>query len=283
MTGQASRSNHVIMTTQDTGKFRTNTADQFYTNVEVAKQCIRRIIATIPAASTYRWIEPSAGTGAFLQHVPYANKIGLDIDPKCAGILRQDYLTWTPPPVSQQTIVFGNPPFGRQSTLAKQFIKKSCIVADVIAFVLPRSFTKPSMNGAFASHFHCLESTDIGPNSFVINGEPYDVPCVFQIWIKRDEPRATVERIEPDGFHYVKDSEPYHVAIRRVGVNAGRCFKGTGFSVQSHYFIVLDNPVHIDSLFTSVNAHEFPSNTVGPRSLSKPEINEVVNAILSDL
>ena len=274
------------MTTQDTGKFRINTADQFYTNVEVAKQCIRRILAAVPeAVRGYRWIEPSAGSGAFLQHVPSANKMGLDIDPKATDILKQDYLTWTVPSFAGETIVFGNPPFGRQSTLAKQFIKKSCAFANVIAFILPRSFTKPSMNGVFAAHFHCVESVELGPHAFVLNGAPYDVPCVFQIWVKRADPRPAVERVDPEGFHYVKGGEPYHVAIRRVGVNAGQCYKrdGTAFSVQSHYFIVLDDPTAVDDLVTTVNAHEFPSNTVGPRSLSKPEINAVVNVVLAGI
>jgi hypothetical protein len=275
------------MTTQDTGKFRTNTADQFYTNVEVAKQCIRRILAAVPEIRDYRWIEPSAGSGAFLHHVPSTvpQKVGLDIDPKAADILKQDYLTWTVPDFAGGTIVVGNPPFGRQSTLAKQFIKKSCTFANTIAFILPRSFMKPSMNGAFASHFHCLESVELGSDAFVLNGTPYDVPCVFQIWIKRATPRPAVERVEPVGFHYVKGGEPFHIAIRRVGVNAGQCYKrdGTAYSVQSHYFIVLDDPVVVDALVTAVNAHEFPSNTVGPRSLSKPEINAVVNTMLADI
>ena len=38
----------------------------------------------------------------------------------------------------------GNPPFGRQSTLAKKFIKKCAVFSDSISFILPKSFRKGS-------------------------------------------------------------------------------------------------------------------------------------------
>jgi hypothetical protein len=270
---------------QDTGKFRTNTLDQFYTNEIIAKQCIDKIIQTLPSVSEYLWIEPSAGSGSFLDNVPSDfEKIGMDIDPKSDIINAQDYLKWSLPQEfeNKNIVVFGNPPFGRQSTLAKSFIAKSCAFAKVIAFILPKSFTKPSMSRAFDSKFHCLASMELDNNAFVLNGAPYDVPCVFQIWQRRDNDRPRDERIEPIGFRYVKQSEGYHLAIRRVGANAGKPYlkKDTSFSNQSHYFIRLDDNFaeRINELRETLNQHVFPSNTVGPRSLSKSEINIVVNS-----
>jgi hypothetical protein len=95
---------------QDTGKFRSNTKDQFYTNPRVAKACIERIIEHVPHADEYIWVEPSAGYGSFLNNVPgNIGKIGLDIEPRGDGIIEQDFLTWTPP-ADRDVIVFGNPP-----------------------------------------------------------------------------------------------------------------------------------------------------------------------------
>jgi hypothetical protein len=182
-----------------------------------------------------------------------------------------------------EIIVFGNPPFGRQSSLAKAFISKSCEYATVIAFILPKSFTKPSMVRAFDRSFHLLQSTELEKNSFVVNGSPYDVPCVFQIWQKKETERLLEEKIEPRGFGYVKSSEPYHVAFRRVGGLAGKCYKhdGTAFSIQSHYFLTFYEAIeHLDAIVERINQHTFPSNTVGPRSLSKSEANQVINAIM---
>ncbi len=262
------------MSLQKTGKFR-NTKDQFYTNETVAKKCIREIIETIPETINYLWIEPSAGNGAFFNNITYP-KVGLDIEPKSIDIQKQDYLLWEP--ICKDSIVFGNPPFGRQSSLAKAFITKSCKFAKVVAFILPRSFTKPSMYNVFPLSFHRVYSIELGKNSFVLNDKPYDVPCVFEIWEKRESERKKDEKIKPIGFKYVTN-ELYDIAFRRVGVNAGQCYAfGEERSIQSHYFIQFEN--YNSSIIKKINNHVFPSNTVGPRSLSKTEVNKVLNELI---
>ncbi len=272
------------MEQQDTGKFRNNTKDQFYTHPSVAKKCIEDILKLFPNTSTYKWVEPSAGNGSFLKEIPPTfDKIGIDIDPKYSGIEKADFLVWNPPS-GKQIILFGNPPFGRQSSTAKLFIKKGCSFADIIAFILPKSFTKPSMSNVFDLQFHCRLSKELEPNSFLLNGEAYNVPCVFQIWEKSTEIRTLQEKIKEIGFEYVKSTDSYDIACRRVGGCAGKCFKknGTEYAVQSHYFIKLQESFkkNLDTIIMNMNSHTFPSNTVGPRSLSKSEINEVLNLIL---
>ncbi len=269
---------------QDTGKFRTNMKDQFYTNETVAKSCIQSITSLLPYTSHYVWVEPSAGNGSFLHNIPGSfEKIGLDLEPKATDILKQDYLEWIPPS-NRDIIVFGNPPFGRQSSMAKAFISKSCEFAKVIAFILPKSFTKPSMYNAFKLKFHLIHSVELEKDSFVINGSKYDVPCVFQIWKKADTDRTIETKTIPDGFEYVKPDEPYHIAFRRVGGLAGKCYKkdGSEFSIQSHHFIKFNDDIvsHIDTIIEQINSHTFPSNTLGPRSLSKSEANRVINEII---
>lgn len=278
---------HTASQKQDTGKFRTNIKDQFYTNENIAKSCIQRIIDVLPFTSNYLWVEPSAGNGSFLHNIPSAfQKLGLDLEPKANDILQQDYLKWSPPP-NKDIVVFGNPPFGRQSSLAKAFITKSCEFAKVIAFILPKSFTKPSMFNAFDLKFHLLHSEELAKDSFVINGLKYDVPCIFQIWQKKDTNRIVEGKINPLGFTYVKANESYDVAFRRVGGLAGKCYKkdGTNYSIQSHYFIKFNDTLlqHVDTIIEKINNHVFPSNTLGPRSLSKSEANTVINDILKSV
>jgi len=275
---------HTTSQKQDTGKFRTNMKDQFYTNKIVAKSCIQRITSLLPFTSDYIWVEPSAGNGSFLHNIPSSfEKIGLDLEPKADDILKQDYLKWIPPS-NKDIIVFGNPPFGRQSSLAKAFISKSCDFAKIIAFILPRSFTKPSMYNAFDLKFHLIHSVELERYSFVINGSKYDVPSVFQIWQKTNTDRKIEEKTNPDGFEYVKPNEKYQIAFRRVGGLAGKCYKNDGseFSIQSHYFIKFNDDVecYIDTIIEKTNNHTFPSNTLGPRSLSKSEANIVINEII---
>jgi hypothetical protein len=275
---------HTTSQKQDTGKFRTNMKDQFYTDENVAKTCINQITTILPHTKKYVWVEPSAGNGAFLHNIPSCyEKIGLDLEPKANDIIKQDYLKWSPPK-DKDIIIFGNPPFGRQSSLAKSFISKSCEFAKVIAFILPKSFTKPSMFSAFDLKFHLIHSAELEKDSFVINGSKYDVPCVFQIWEKKNTDRIVEDKIYPVGFQYVKPNEKYQIAFRRVGGLAGKCYKNDGseFSIQSHYFIKFNDDVecYIDTIIEKTNNHTFPSNTLGPRSLSKSEANIVINEII---
>jgi hypothetical protein len=286
-----------MTTHQDTGKHRTNKHDQFYTSDVVAKQCVQWIITAVSGASgDCLWVEPSAGTGAFLHQLPPEfTKIGLDIDPKCDDIIKQDYLIWNPDtavPKKKGVIVFGNPPFGKQSSLAKAFIAKSCSFANIIAFILPKSFTKPSMYNAFHPSFHMIFNEELEKNAFIINGgAKYDVPCVFQIWEKRATERPKDEKVAPIGFEYIAaaaaaTSTPPRFALRRVGGLAGKCYTDTATrSAQSHYFIRLNDtvsPAHHADIIEKINKHTFPSNTVGPRSLSKSEVNVVLNQIIAE-
>jgi predicted RNA methylase len=268
---------------QDTGKFRKNDKDQYYTREEVANSCVFTLQKLLPQTSSWTWIEPSAGNGRFLKAAQGQQTLGIDIDPKAPGIEKGDFLTWTPL-TSQKRVVFGNPPFGRQGSLAKAFIQHAAGFSDCIAFILPRSFVKPSMSRAFPLAFHCIHNEELAKNSFEVNGEPYDVPCVFQIWEKQSTNREVQEATEPNGFEYVK--EDYDFAFRRVGGKAGTCYsKEESCSKQSHYFLKLDPQYkpQMKKIMDAINAHVFPSNTVGPRSLSKGEVNEVLNGILADL
>jgi hypothetical protein len=295
-----------MTTHQDTGKYRTNTNDQFYTSDAVAKQCVQWIIAAVSAnggettttPDDYAWVEPSAGTGAFLHQLPNSfTKIGLDIEPKAADIIKQDYLEWNPDtavdPKKKGVIVFGNPPFGRQSSLAKAFIAKSCSFANFIAFILPKSFTKPSMYNAFHSVFHLIFSKELNKNAFIINGgAKYDVPCVFQIWEKKATQRPKEEKVAPIGFAYISAATATATAaatfaLRRVGGLAGKCYTDTATrSAQSHYFIRLNESTvpaaYHAAIIDKINNHTFPSNTVGPRSLSKSEVNVVLNQMIQE-
>ena len=87
------------------------------------------------------------------------------------------------------------------------------------------------------------------------------------------------EKINPIGFQYVTN-ELYDIAFRRVGANAGQCndFEEKKCSIQSHYFIKFEK--YNKNIIKKINSHIFPSNTVGPRSLSKGEVNKVLNEIV---
>ena len=265
---------------QGTGKDR-DTKDQFYTKRAIAEDCVKGVLETLPWAPSALWIEPSAGAGAFLG-IYGGETLALDLEPKASGVAAQDFLKWTCGVVQKPILFFGNPPFGRQGSIAKKFLRHACEQgAAGIAFILPRSFMKPSMYGCIPQRFHLVKQVELPKNSFEVNKEPYDVPCVFQIWEKRDDDREVEGKEEPDGFVYVK-TEEYDLAFRRVGGDAGKTFLRGEItpSVQSHHFLKFDEGINVVDIQKRVNRHIFPSNTTGPRSLSKSEINGVLNKII---
>lgn len=266
---------------QTTGKDR-DTKDQFYTKRVIAETCVKGILEALSWASTALWIEPSAGAGAFLG-IHGGETLALDLEPKAAGVIAGDFLQWSMPVTTKPMIFFGNPPFGRQGSIAKKFLRHACDQdAAALAFILPRSFMKPSMYGCIPLNFHLVKQWELPKNSFEVNKESYDVPCVFQIWEKRGAKRLTIEKEDSDGFVYVKPGEAYDMAFRRVGGDAGKTFlRGeTQPSAQSHHFLKFDEGIDVADIQKRVNQHIFPSNTTGPRSLSKSEINLVLNKLI---
>jgi hypothetical protein len=100
--------------------------------------------------------------------------------------------------------------------------------------------------------------------------------------------RAITEAIKESGFEYVKHGIPFHIAFKRAGGLAGKCYpsaSGADYNRQYHYYLKLDTKYipYIQQIVEKVNQHVFPSNTVGPRSLSKSEANEVLNEILAEI
>ena len=151
--------------------------DKFYTNNNVVDWCLSKI-----DTSPYDLIiEPSAGAGAFSRKL---NCIAYDIDPTPTSndIIKQDFLKIEKPSCNRLLII-GNPPFGERSSLAKAFIKKSIeIGAQTIAFILPNTFNKFSLQRVFPNNWKLIAVYPLGRNSFNIEGHIYHVPCSFFIW-----------------------------------------------------------------------------------------------------
>jgi hypothetical protein len=166
--------------------------DKFYTIPEISEKCLSRI------GSFYNWsdwglvIEPIAGNGSFLTRIPNDKKIGIDISPEHKDIIKQDFLTYTPPSDIGKVLVVGNPPFGRVSSLAIKFFNHSSNWADAIAFIIPRTFRRVSVQNKLNTDFHLVfdEEIPMAPCSF---NPPMMVKCCFQIWEKKDTKRTIVE------------------------------------------------------------------------------------------
>ena len=255
-----------------------DTIDKFYTKKDVTIFCYNHIMENLKISFEKDLIiEPSAGNGSFIEIIEKLSKNNLfiDIAPENKKIIKGDYMNLKIKEQYPKIHIIGNPPFGRQSSLAIKFIKYSCTFCDSISFILPKSFKKDSMRSKFDINFHLISEVDLPEKSFELNNIEYNVPCIFQIWVKKDYPRIIPKKLKPLNFSFVKKNENPDISFRRVGVNAGIIDKNIdNKSEQSHYFIKFGEKFQIDKI---KNLKFEIDNTVGPRSISKQELIKEFN------
>lgn len=130
-----------------------NTIDKYYTKDIIVELCLSFVKKYIEIDKDDLIIEPSAGNGSFIAGIKTLtnNYIFYDLEPDNNNeIIKQDYLLYDYKNIKEtksinKIHIIGNPPFGRQSSLAIKFIKKSCEYCDSISFILPKSFKKDSL------------------------------------------------------------------------------------------------------------------------------------------
>lgn len=119
--------------------------DEFFTDEKEAK----RLIAEFQHREGFRKfdliVEPSAGNGSFYKNLPRKEGrriIGVDITPRVPGVIKHNFLTWKHPTRNDKstTLCIGNPPFGRNSKIASEFVDRCSQFSDHIAMILPLSY-----------------------------------------------------------------------------------------------------------------------------------------------
>jgi hypothetical protein len=175
-----------MLTTKQT---RIRGLDQYYTLTHIAHKYIQQTQEFYTFVD-FLIIEPSAGNGSFFLQIPSRNKIGLDISPQHESIIQQDFFQYTPQTQDKKILVIGNPPFGRVSSIAVKFFNHASTFATVIAFIVPRTFRRVSIQNRLCLCFHLIHDEDVPANSF---DPPIQAKCCFQIWERKDYCRSIVE------------------------------------------------------------------------------------------
>ena len=158
--------------------------DAFFTKDEVAQRFVDKVNSLFPFEEFNTIIEPSAGSGRILHKLPQ-RAVGYDLYPMSDDIVEADFLSVDMNPYGR-TIVVGNPPFGRQSKLAVQFFNKCAEFADVIAFIIPRSWMKYRTQNQLNKDFELYSSIVLPDKAFTLDGKDYAVRCCAQIWSKTE-------------------------------------------------------------------------------------------------
>ena len=174
----------------DTSKQNENELDQFYTNKDIALKCYNKLNKIINLNEYDIHLEPSAGSGSFLNIMDNTKKIGIDIEPKEKDIIKMNFFDYNPEE-DKKYLVIGNPPFGRVSSLAVKFFNKSAEFANCIAFIIPRTFKRVSIQNKLDLHFDLVYNEDlpITPCCFT---PKMTAKCCFQIWVKKETKRKKI-------------------------------------------------------------------------------------------
>ena len=252
--------------------------DQFYTDPSYAQQFLATVKQHVDLEKYDHVLEPSAGTGSFYNLLDKKKRIGLDLDPKAAGVIKTDFFDWMAP-VGKRIVTVGNPPFGKNAGLAVKFFNRAAEFSDVIAFVIPRTFRKASIINRLNVNFHCVHDETVPDNSFIFNGNVYNVPCAGQIWVRKDTPRNKIVTLKLEQIrNWFELVEPASsdFAIQRVGGRAGliRINDRLDFSAESHYFIKAHDP-RVLPVFQKVDFDTVKFNTAGNPSVSPSELIEL--------
>ena len=178
--------------TKDATVVREEGLDKFYTIPSYSKKCIDKVGELYDVLKWDLIVEPSAGNGSFLNQIPSNNKIGIDICPEHPNIAKQDFFDYSPPADKTNILVLGNPPFGRVSSLAIKFFNHSAQWANVIAFIIPRTFRRVSVQNKLDEMFHLVYDEEVPTNPCCFS-PPMMVKCCFQIWEKRQTKRALID------------------------------------------------------------------------------------------
>ena len=259
--------------------------DKFYTKPEIVTLCYQQL----PALTIFDLIiEPSAGNGAFLQPLlthqpPLCPYKAYDIAPEGPNITSADFLSLPSEQLrstAQHILTVGNPPFGRNCSVALQFLKHAMTYSAIVGFILPRSFKKISLQQKVPLTFELQSTIDLPVDSFLVDGISYNVPCVFQVWRKTLIPRQReVSRTTSQLFTFTTP-EQAQLSIRRVGIYAGRAYPTIDKSPSSHYFIAVAAGISVVEFIEKCNSIVWDcDNTTGPRSISKGELIAKVEEI----
>ena len=245
--------------------------NKFYTSTKLAKKLIDRIII-----DKYDLIiEPSAGDGSFSKQIN--NILAFDLFPESADIVQQDWFTLDKKQFKKykNILVIGNPPYGKNGSLALKFIKESSF-ANTIAFILPKSFMKESMKDKVPVNFSLQEELELTKEEclFNIGEEKIVVPSVFQVWQKTNKKRTINKKKNKSDLFDFTDKANADFRIQRVGGKTGTASFDLNYSESSNYFIKNKSSLSSEQFVDFINNLHFKEKdkTTGPRSLSKNEL-----------
>lgn len=267
--------------TKKLGNRRVSGTEQYYTPRNLADELVKRTLKAIPRATEKSFLEPAGGTGSFIEALNMAGieaVTSVDKYPMHPGVIQADFLEWET--MDTDLLTISNPPFGRNNALSVPFFNRAAKFSSHIAFLVPRSWRKWSVQNRLDTRFHLVLDVDVAVQYEDVLGAKIakrnDLRTCFQIWEKRLELRPVIA-VPDNGFIQKSSPNDADLAIRVFGYGCGTVMND--FPRQPNttlmFLRVLDKS--IESALQDLDYERFSINTAYTRALSFQEINFLIN------
>lgn len=283
--------------------------DRYFTVQTVSNELVRDFFDIIDVKYIKCFVEPSVGEGSFVNAILNNCKIpiiAIDIYPynstnNAVQSYVGDFLSCNLQG-GNSIAVIGNPPFGKNASMAVKFFNHAATFADVIAFVVPRTFRKTCIINRLNDEFHPVQEKIIRENSFEYNGKIVDVPCIWKVWVKRDfkprhpkwefeyntlRPRIQNGPMKTNLVSFVKDPESATLMVQRVGVAAGRAIVDRNEMMKKRnstnfYFISINRELCSPEKLYKFSMENFDGkyDTAGMPSITKSDVVQEIHSYL---
>lgn len=259
-------------------------ADKFYTDPKVAKECID----SLDLNEFDLIIEPSAGAWAFSRWLPEDKTYSFDLFPdvEWPKTIQQDFyefdlLSFIEEKGGKNVLIIGNPPYGRLSSMAMDFVKKSCVsnplldIKTTVAFVVSETFMKESFARRIPTTHSLSQHKTLG-SPFTVDDKPYtSLKTGWFVW----SPIPRQKEVPLRNSKYLKfhSKEEFlgletkdKCAIRGQGSRAGHVFWNDYESLSESTTRFCSGPgIHV---LETIDWTPYTSLTIGIPSLSTSEI-----------
>lgn len=219
-------------------------------------------------------LEPAVGSGSLVKLlIGKFDIVAYDI--KYYGFqdtIVEDFLQVQPQRVD---LVIGNPPFGRNATLATKFFNLCCQWSDRIAFIVPKSFRKSSIMDRLNPDFWPILDEDLTSGLFFDfdNDTNRFIPCCLQLWERKNYARKKTDKVinYNDYFTTLTKEQALETngsfAFRGQGASAGRILEGLDHFPSSTRFLLGNK-----ELISQIDFTELSRQTAATPALGYSEI-----------
>jgi predicted RNA methylase len=267
------------------GNRRKTGVEQYYTPKDLARNLSEELIAITGSDSSF--LEPAGGNGSFvsaLESLGVEKIQAVDLYPKHPRVKNADFLTHNPK--GSNLVTISNPPFGRNNSLSIPFFNHAANHSEYIAFLVPRSWRKWSVQNRLDRRFHLISDRDVAVNYVTDTGERIgannDLRTCFQIWQRQDALRPLI-RVQDQGLVKKCKPEIADVAIRVFGFGCGKSYRDFPRVANTTLMFLTVLDARVFEVIEGLDYERFSLNTSYTRALALPELNYLLNeAIFGD-